>query len=174
MLSRAYYKDIPKHNFPYADGEYIWEDKDQLGFARAFKNAATIANPLAPRSGTHREIGRHIEMKVNASQTSIVMHKGAPPKAIKILASQLKGHVRSLLGGHCELFLEVGHKLHLIMSFQRLAAINVRELAHWLLSRLKASKHYLRLFLKQTDVGGALNTDAFHSSQSIQTLLSRY
>jgi hypothetical protein len=113
-------------------------------------------------------------MKVGAAQTSIVLHKGAPPKGIKILASQLKGHMRSLLGGHCELFLEVKHKLHLIMSFQRLASINVRELAHWLLSRLKASKHYLRLFLKQTDIGGALNSDDFHSAKSKQILLSRY
>jgi len=113
-------------------------------------------------------------MKVGAAQTSIVLHKGAPPKAIKILASQLKGHVRSLLGGHVELFLEVKHKLHLIMSFQRLRAINVRDLAHWLLSKLKSSKHYLRLFLKQTDVGGALNMESFHQPQTIQKLLSRY
>ena len=38
---------------------------------------ATIANPLAKRApGTQRQIGRHIDMKVNATQTFIIIHKG--------------------------------------------------------------------------------------------------
>ena len=90
--------------FPYAPGKYIFDDKDNLGFAEAFRNAATIANPLAERAGTQRQIGRHIDMKVNANQTFIIIHKGCPPRSIKILAAQIQGHSISIIVGHAELF----------------------------------------------------------------------
>ena len=174
MLKRRLQTDLPTHRFPYAEGTYIFDDKDNLGFAEAFRNAATIANPLAQRSGTHREIGRHIEMKVGNAQTSIVIHKGAPPKAFKILASQIKGQLHSLMGGHVELFEETKNGMVLLMSFARLEAINVRDLTHTLFGLLKKRKHYLRLYLYQTDVGGAMQSDRFHTSNMYTKLLRGY
>ena len=108
------------------------------------------------------------------AQTSILLHKGAPPKSFKILAAQIKGQLHSLMGGHIELFEETGKTPTLLMSFARLEAINVRELAHTLFGLLKKRKHFLRLLLLQTDVGGAMQSDHFHTPQMYTQLLTGY
>ena len=167
-------KDIPPHKFPYAPGRYIFDDKDNLGFAEAFRNAATIANPLAQRAGTQRQIGRHIDMKVGAAQTFIIVHKGCPPKSIKILAAQIQGHSKSLIAGHAELFEEVNKQYRLIMSAERLQHIDLLELANYLYKLVKRSNHYVKLIIRQTEVGGALRQDRYHTPAAYRNLLLGY
>ena len=174
MLSALYRKDIPPHKFPYAPGKYIFDEKDNLGFAEAFRNAASVANPLAKRSGTQRQIGRHIDMKVGPAQTFIVIHKGCPPKSIKILAAQIQSNAHSLMAGHAELFQEVNKQHTLLMSAERLKHIPLIELANFLYKLIKRHKHYIKLVIHQTEIGGAMQSDHFHSAASYRNLLMGY
>ena len=145
-----------------------------MGFAEAFRNAATIANPLAKRPGTQRQIGRHIDMKVSATQTYIVIHKGCPPKSIKILAAQIQGHSNSMIEGHAELFEEINKQYTLLMSATRLQNIDLLGLADYLYKLMKRRKHYVRLIIRQTEIGGVMHHDSFHTPDSYRNLLLGY
>ena len=174
MLQALYKQDVPPHKFPYAPGTYIFDEKDNLGFAEAFRNAASIANPLAKRSGTQRQIGRHIDMKVGPASTFIVIHKGCPPKSIKILAAQIQSNAHSLVAGHVELFEDVKNEHRILMSAERLKHIHLIELADFLYKLIKQRKHYVKLVLHQTAVGGAMQHDEFHTPESYRNLLLGY
>ena len=113
-------------------------------------------------------------MKVSATQTYIVIHKGCPPKSIKILAAQIQGHSKSIIGGHAELFEEINKQYKLIMSAQRLQNIDLLELANYLYKLVKSRKHYVKLIIRQTEIGGVMQYDYFHTPNSYRNLLLGY
>ena len=60
------------------------------------------------------------------------------------------------------------------MSAQRLQNIDLLELADFLYKLMKRNKHYVKLVIRQTEVGGALQYDHFHTPQSYRNLLLGY
>ena len=60
------------------------------------------------------------------------------------------------------------------MSAERLQNITLLELADFLYKLVKRSKHYVKLVVRQTAVGGALLHDHFHSPSAYRNLLLGY
>ena len=78
------------------------------------------------------------------------------------------------MDGHAELFEEVDKQYKLIMSAERLQHIDLIELANYLYKLVKSRKHYVKLVVRQTEVGGVMHYDEFHTPSSYRNLLLGY
>ena len=60
------------------------------------------------------------------------------------------------------------------MSAQRLQNIDLLELANYIYKLVKSRKHYVKLIIRQTEIGGVMQYDYFHTPNSYRNLLLGY
>ena len=101
--------------------------------------------PWAPRSPLGDHIGRHVDIKRDRDQFHIVIHKGVPPKGMKILAMKVREHVGIMGGANIELFQKLGAMMKLILSDSQLKDAPPKHLVKVFLQGLKgkSSAHYV-------------------------------
>ena len=147
LLRRDKYRHMAKSAFPYRAGEYVFEDGGPGEIFEGFIRAAEVADPLAPMTGRKYHIGRHIDIKRDRDQFHIVIHKGVPPKGMKILGLKVREHVDIMGGANIELFQKIGPNMKLILSDSQLKDAPPKHLVKVFLQGLKGkpSAHYIIL-----------------------------
>ena len=164
---------MPQNQFPYRPGEYVFEDGGAGEMFDGFVRAAEVADPLAPMQGRKYMIGRHIEVLRQNDRFNIVIHKGVPPKGMKILCLKVREHVDIMGGANIELFQKLPGKVKLLISDQRLKSASPQLLAKTFLDGLKGkpSAHYI---IYQTGAqGGPLSKLSSFRAHGIQKTLRR-
>ena len=89
----------------------------------------------------------------------MIVYKGVPPRALKILCQQIKKHIKGLPRiAHIELFQEVGSQYKILMSAERIKKITIKQLARFIIQHVASKKkgHYIHFVLLQTVPGGSL------------------
>ena len=96
-------------------------------------------------TGRKYHIGRHVDIKRDRDEFHIVIHKGVPPKGMKILALKVREHVDIMGGANIELFQKLGVKMKLILSDAQLKDAPPKHLVKVFLQGLKgkANAHYI-------------------------------
>ena len=145
LLRRDRYRHMAKSSFPYRPGDYVFEDGGPGEIFEGFIRAAEVADPLAPMTGRKYHIGRHVDIKRDRDEFHIVIHKGVPPKGMKILALKVREHVDIMGGANIELFQKLGVKMKLILSDAQLKDAPPKHLVKVFLQGLKgkANAHYI-------------------------------
>ena len=89
----------------------------------------------------------------------MIVYKGVPPRALKILCQQIRKHIFGLpKTSHIELFQEVGSQYKILMSAERIKKTSVKELARFIIKYVASKRkgHYVHFVLLQTTPGGSL------------------
>ena len=173
LLAQQRLEAIPSNQFPYKEGEYVVDDKNHGEFFRGFARAATHADPLSISKNQVHRIGRHIEIEQGKHRYRIVLHKGVPPKGMKLLCGKIQHHLKSLPRAHIELFKKDGHDMKIIASHAKLRNISPKSLARLLLDQL-GKKAHVQLVLMQTMSGGSLGSryhNSYHGHRNILNTL---
>ena len=173
LLRRDKWRNIPANQFPYRPGEYVFEDGGPGEIFEGFVRAAEVADPLAPMTGRKYSIGRHIDVVRDRDRFDIVIHKGVPPKGMKILSLKIKEHVNIMGGANIELFQKLPGTMKLLLSDQRLKSAPVNVIMKTLLDGLKGkpSAHYV---IYQTGTkGGPLSNKKTWTARGINKTLRR-
>ena len=169
LLAQKRLEAIPTNQFPYKEGEYVIDDKNHGEMFRGFARAATLADPLSVSNKQVHRIGRHIEIEQSKHRYRIVIHKGVPPKGLKLLCGKIKHHLKSLPNAHIELFRKDGHQMKIVASHAKLRSISPKELARLLLTQL-GKKAHVQLVIMQTMAGGSLGSkyhNSYHAHRNI-------
>ena len=159
FLSAKRWANQPLHMFPYKTGEYAIDDKEHGKEFSGFVRAASLADPLARLHGKKSRIGEFVSINATPERYHIIVYKGVPPRALKVLCKQLKKHISGLPHtAHVELFKEVASKYQILISAERLKKISVSQLARFIIEHVASKKkgHYIHFVLLQTIPGGSL------------------
>ena len=172
LLQRNRWASRPANQFPYRSGEYVFDDGDHGDLFEGFIRASEVADPLAPMQGRKYSIGRHIDVLRKQDRFHIVIHKGVPPKGLKILCLKVKEHVKIMGGAHVELFQKLGEKMKLLLGSNELRTVPPKHLAKMFLTGLKgkSSAHFV---VFQTAPGGTLGKAKTYRARSIQKTLRK-
>ena len=158
--TQAAYENVPLNTFPYKEGEYAVDDKGWGKEFEGFVRAAHHADPLAKMSGKKSQIGNYVSILATPDRYHMIVYKDVPPRALKLLCSQIKKHVKSLPPmAHVELFRDLGSEYKLVLSADRVRQIGLAALARVLISFVGKKKkgHYVHFVLLQTIPGGSLH-----------------
>ena len=121
--------------------------------------AAGIADPLAKLHGKKSRIGDYVSINATSQRYHMIVYKGVPPRALKILCQQIKKHIKGLpITAHIELFQEVASQYKLLMSAERIKKSTVKQLARFIINHVASRRkgHYIHFVLLQTVPGGSL------------------
>jgi hypothetical protein len=159
MVSAKRWANQPANKFPYKTGEYAIDDKETGKEFEGFVRAAVAADPLARLHGRKSRIGDFVSINATAQRYHMIVYKGVPPRALKILCQQIKKHIYGLpRTAHIELFQEVGSQYKILMSAERIKQISVKLLARFIIKHVASKRrgHYVHFVLLQTVPGGSL------------------
>ena len=172
MIDQLKLQNIPANQFPYKTGEYVIDHNNHGDKFDGFVRAASEADPLAStKIGNKYRVGNHVEIHHHKQRFQIVVHKGVPPRGMKLLVGKLQAHVKSLPRAHMELFQKRGHEFIKIISYAKLKRISPREMARILLRVLGKKRPYVVFVLMQTHLGGSLSMPHTHTESAHRNLL---
>ena len=160
-----------EHQFPYHTGEFVIDHNNHGERFEGFVRVAQEADPMAGQSVDR--IGNHIEIVTGKYRYEIVIHKGVPPKGMKILVLKLRHHLESLRKAHMEIRKREGTKTSLVIGGAQLRKASPKQLARKLLQAL-GKKAHVRLVLIQTHMGGSLGNSFLSSHEGHRNLLRGY
>ena len=174
LIDKMKLQNIPANQFPYKTGEYVIDHNNHGEKFDGFVRAASEADPLAStKIGNKYRIGNHVEIHHHKQRFQIVVHKGIPPRAMKLLVGKLTDHVKSLPKAHVELFQKKGVEFIKVVSAAKLRRISPRELARILLRVLGKKRPYVVFVMMQTHMGGSMSMPHTHTQSAHRNLLRR-
>ena len=173
LLMRDRFRHKAKSAFPYRPGEYVFEDGGPGEIFEGFVRAAEVADPLAPMTGRKYHIGRHIDVKRDRDEFHIVIHKGVPPKGMKILALKVREHVDIMGGANIELFQKLGAKMKLVLSDAQLKDAPPKHLVKKFLQGLKGRANAHFVIFQTGAQGGPLAKKSTWGARGINKMLRR-
>ena len=174
LIDKMKLQNIPANQFPYKTGEYVIDHNNHGEKFEGFVRAASEADPLAStKIGNKYRIGNHVEIHHHKQRFQIVVHKGIPPRAMKLLVGKLTDHVKSLPKAHVELFQKKGVEFIKVVSAAKLRRISPRELARILLRVLGKKRPYVVFVMMQTHMGGSMSMPHTHTQSAHRNLLRR-
>ena len=171
LLRRDRYRHMAKSSFPYRPGDYVFEDGGPGEIFEGFIRAAEVADPLAPMTGRKYHIGRHVDIKRDRDEFHIVIHKGVPPKGMKILALKVREHVDIMGGANIELFQKLGVKMKLILSDAQLKDAPPKHLVKVFLQGLKGKANAHFIIFQTGAKGGPLSNKKTWRARGINKTL---
>ena len=172
LIDQLKLQNIPANQFPYKTGEYVIDHNNHGDKFEGFVRAASEADPLAStKIGNKYRVGNHIEIHHHKQRFQIVVHKGVPPRGMKLLVGKLQAHQKSMPHAHMELFQKRGHEFIKVISYAKLKRISPREMARILLRVLGKKRPYVVFVLMQTHLGGSLSMPHTHTEGAHRNLL---